>query len=176
MAQYRKTPRARFINYDYGDYFITLCTQNRKHYFGEIINLEMVLNEMGLFAYEQLSRSTEICSYAKVLLFVVMPNHIHFIVSIKEYLNSNDYEQRSLNPSLRGNPTCQRHVPTLSKFISSFKGAVTKYAKSLNIEFSWQARYHDHLIRGVKDGNNISEYILNNVVRWQQDCLNDDKV
>lgn len=48
MTQYRKTPRAQFLDYDEGDYFITICTHDRKHYFGEIYNGEMAQAEMSV--------------------------------------------------------------------------------------------------------------------------------
>ena len=172
MEQYRKTPRARHIDYDYGDYFITICTKDWKHYFGTIENSEMQLSVIGLFLNEQLLNCDKFCSNIEIPLFVVMPNHIHIIVSIQDSEVSSGFEQRAPNPSLSANSTCQRHVPTLSKYISSLKGAVTRYAKSRGLDFVWQSRYHDHLIRGNRDGNNISEYILNNVANWDRDCFN----
>lgn len=172
MEQYRKTPRARFLDYDSGDYFITICTKDRKHYFGEIENSEMRRTAIGDFVNEQLEKCSEYCPSISIPVYVVMPNHIHFIVALDESVAMNGYEQRTPNAALRGNPTCQRHVPTLSKYISSLKGAVSKYAKFLGIEFEWQSRYYDHLIRGCRDGNRISEYIINNVAKWHDDCFN----
>ncbi len=173
MEQYRKSPRAKFLNYDAGDFFITICTHNKQHFFGEIENSEIKLTPIGKFVDEQLRKCNEICSNIHLPLYVVMPNHIHFIVHInKNPETGNGYEQRTPNPALRDNPTSQRHIPTLSKYISSLKSTVTKHAKSLGWEFGWQARYHDHLIRGDEDGKRISEYIANNVARWQEDCFN----
>ena len=34
----RKTPRASWIEYNEGMYFITICTRDKKHYFGMIQN------------------------------------------------------------------------------------------------------------------------------------------
>lgn len=103
-----------------------------------------------------------------------MPNHIHIIICVKAPHSSveNPTIQRSPNPALRGNSTCQRHVPTLSKYINSFKGAVTKEARQINREFAWQSRYHDHLLRNEREANKISDYIINNVARWDEDCFN----
>lgn len=172
MEQYRKTPRARFLDYDSGEYFITICTKDRKHYFGEIEGSIMKYSVIGSFVNEQLGKCSELCPSISIPVYVVMPNHIHFIVVLPEEAASNGYEQRTPNAALRANPTCQRHVPTLSKYISSLKGAVTKHAKSLGIEFGWQSRYYDHLIRNGRDGNRIGEYIINNVAKWQEDCFN----
>lgn len=175
MEQYRKSPRACFLDYDQGDFFITICTTGRKHFFGEITDGEMHLNSLGKFVESQLSEANQFCPDLQIPLFVVMPNHIHAVIQIvgKELLNQSDSDllQRSPNPSERANPNLTRHIPTLSKYIASFKGAVTKHAKALGIDFGWQTRYHDHLIRGSFDGNRIAEYIQNNPARWEKDCF-----
>lgn len=181
MNQYRKTPRANFLDYSAGKYFVTACTKDKRHYFGSIVNGEMRLSDIGRFVELQLNSVSAYCKGIEVPLFVVMPNHIHAIVCIKgenmplEYVDG-DLRQRSPNPALRANAASPRGVPVLSRFMSSFKGAVTKYAKSRNLDFGWQARYHDHYIRGNHDGNKISEYIMNNVARWQEDCFYKDEV
>ncbi len=175
MDQYRKTPRAGFIHYDAGIFFLTICTKGQKHYFGEIYGGEMHLSPIGRYAEAQLISVTEVCGYVEVPLFVVMPNHVHMIVCIRRDVplaRSNEGNiQRSPNPSLRTDPISQRHVPVLSRYVNSFKGAVTKYAKSLGVDFHWQGRYYDHYIRNNRDGNNISVYIRNNVARWEADCF-----
>ncbi len=175
MDQYRKSPRASFLNYDEGDYFVTICTKDKVHYFGEIYGGGMHLNKIGSHVDKLLKSAHSFCDYVEVPIYVVMPNHVHMIVSICKEFTMDEVNtgmiQRAPNPVFRANPTCQRHVPTLSNYINSFKGAVTKYARSCNMDFAWQKRYHDHLIRGTKDGNNIWNYILNNVARWQDDCF-----
>lgn len=172
MSQYRKTPRASFLNYDYGDYFITICTKDKSHYFGEIRNGRIYLSEIGKYIELQLSEADKYCGQCiRIPLFVVMPNHVHFIASTRGF--DIDYStDRCPNPNLRQNPTCQRHVPTLSRYVSSLKGAVTKYAHKKGLDFGWQPRYHDHAIRGAHDGNNIADYINNNIARWNEDCFN----
>ena len=53
MEKFRSKYRiesARLKNWDYssnGMYFITICTGNREHFFGEIVNDEMFLNDVG---------------------------------------------------------------------------------------------------------------------------------
>ena len=41
------------------------------------------------------------------------------------------------------------------------------------IQFGWQSRFHDHIIRNQEELQKISEYILNNVYKWNEDCYND---
>lgn len=178
MEQYRKKTRASFLDYNGGDYFVTICTKNRAHYFGKIQTGQMFLSEIGEFTKLQLNSASEHCENIRILLSVVMPNHIHAIVNLTNDagslpMNEGNIMQRSPNPALRADPTCQRHVPTLSRYISSLKGAVTKFAKSNNLDFRWQKGYFDHCIRGHQDGNRIAEYIENNVARWHDDCFYD---
>lgn len=173
MAQYRKNTRAHFLVYNEGDYFITICLKDRRPLFGKIRDGVMYLSEIGRFASIQLESARSINPNVDVLLFVVMPNHIHAIVRI---LNSGDEDmpplQRSPNPSLREFSDERRSVPALSRYVNSFKGAVTRYARSLGADFQWHNRYYDHCIRGTHDGNRISEYIMANVENWKNDSFN----
>ncbi len=172
MEQYRKTPRARFLDYDYGEYFVTICTKDKTHYFGEIHDNEMHLSEIGKFCYDQFANHHSQNHQIEIMDFTVMPNHVHTIVRIKQDNAPNEStDQRAPNPYLRAHHTCQRHVPTLSRYISSFKGAITKYAKANNVDFALQSRYHDHFIRGTRDGDKIRNYIINNVSNWDNDCF-----
>lgn len=170
MNQFRKPTRAKFLDYDTGDYFVTLCTKDKIHYFGEIIGGEMKLNAVGEFAARQLELASTFNSKIVVSLYVVMPNHIHAIVSINDSPTPTNYftEQRSPNPSERANHEDSRYIPALSKYINSFKGAVTKFARLNGTDFGWQSRYNDHRIRGAEDGRYIAQYILNNVSRWSE--------
>lgn len=70
----------RLQNWDYrwnGSYFITICTANREHYFGEIINSKMNLSNIGVLAdifwHELKNHSKNV----KLDSFVIMPNNPH---------------------------------------------------------------------------------------------------
>lgn len=118
----------------------------------------MVFAEIGQVANEKMKTLHEHYQYVEVPLFVVMPNHVHAVICIREPADA---------------PGC---VPTLrtalSIVVGGYKQSVTMYARRNDIEFGWQGRYHDHIIRGSHDGNRISDYIENNVARWDNDCFN----
>lgn len=118
----------------------------------------MHLSTIGEYCQQQLGELSEHYNYVEVPTFVVMPNHIHAIMVIND-------SQRTHEPCV---PTMRT---ALSVVIGGFKRAVTLYARRNDIDFGWQQRYHDHIIRNSKDGNNISDYIENNVVRWSADCF-----
>ncbi len=78
---------ARAQGWDYkspGNYFLTIVTYNRHHYFGKIENKQMSLSPIGVIA--------ELCwfeikNHVKNINlgpYVIMPNHVHGIISILE--------------------------------------------------------------------------------------------
>ncbi len=85
---------ARLVGYDYsqnGLYFVTICTKERIEFFGEIINREMHLSEIGKIAWEELIQTTLIRKNVILDEWVVMPNHVHVILKIeKETFNRRD--------------------------------------------------------------------------------------
>ncbi|MHB9056918.1 MAG: transposase [Paludibacteraceae bacterium] len=61
----------------------------------------------------------------------------------------------------------------LSVCIGGLKSAVTNYAHTNKINFAWQTRFHDHIIRDTNEMNRIADYIENNVTNWALDCFYD---
>ena len=149
----RKSPRANFHDYSGGNYFITICTKDKKHYFGKIESDVMQFTRIGECCKFELENLHVHNSNVVVPLFVVMPNHIHAIICIDSSLR--ELGNRSI----------------LSVVVGGFKRAVTLFARHNNIDFAWQSRYYDHIIRDLHDQNLIAEYIENNVVRWSTDCF-----
>ena len=77
----------RLPNYDYsqsGAYFITICTHQREWLFGEILNEKMLLNEFGNIARNEWLETPKIRPNIKLGEFIIMPNHIHGIIWIKD--------------------------------------------------------------------------------------------
>ena len=132
--------RASWHNYREGMYFITICTHQQKTHFGRII--------------------TSHYPYAEIPVFVIMPNHLHFIIIIDSADDSNG------NVST-GNG-CQIHMKispqkgSLSTVIRGFKSAITKYARERGITFAWQTRFYDRIVRNQNELNAIATYIENN--------------
>ena len=83
----------RMQNWDYGwsgKYYITICTQGREYYFGEIIEGQMILSEIGEIAKSEWLKSPEIRPDMNLELdeYIIMPNHIHGIIQIGENENN----------------------------------------------------------------------------------------
>lgn len=62
----------------------------------------------------------------------------------------------------------------LSVVIGGIKSAVSKFANQNNIEFKWQDRFHDHIIRSQDELNRIALCVENNVSLWEYDTYNEE--
>ncbi|MBQ7550928.1 MAG: hypothetical protein IJT04_05325, partial [Bacteroidales bacterium] len=83
MNKYRiASARAQWHDYNGGEYFVTICTHGKKHYFGEIWGGQMNLSEIGNYANNVIQIISTHNHYAEIPLYVIMPNHIHLIVII----------------------------------------------------------------------------------------------
>ncbi len=58
---------------------------------------------------------------------------------------------------------------TISSIIGSYKSAVTKHAHRLGFNFSWQSRFHEHIIRDEESYNRIENYVIENPTKWKDD-------
>ncbi|MDF2523989.1 MAG: transposase, partial [Clostridiales bacterium] len=132
----------RLKDFDYsqaGYYFVTICTQNRKNYLGEIycrggalLHPVIELSAAGEIASEQWFELTN--RYKNILLdqFVIMPNHIHGIIII-------DSGRAEQSPA----PT------TIGDIICAYKSMTTKLSNKNNNSPGrtiWQKSYYDHII------------------------------
>jgi REP element-mobilizing transposase RayT len=168
-----KTTRLQSWNYaDEAAYFITICTKNKENYFGEIIFPNAVETrciaslqptEIGIIAQDEWLKTPELRPDINIELgeFVVMPNHVHGIIMI----GANDYNA----PRTEYKNTFTAQSKNLASIIRGYKSAVTTYARKNNLEFDWQSRFHEHIIRTVEDYRKISEYIMSNPAKWHLD-------
>ena len=86
-----RIPSTRLQTWDYsknGAYFITICTQNREHFFGNIQNGMMQLSEIGKLAEQYWLEIPKHFPFIELGNFIVMPNHFHGILIINNFPNS----------------------------------------------------------------------------------------
>ena len=172
MTNNRKTPRADWLDYEGGFYFITICTTGMKHFFGKVVDGKMELSDVGRIVDYELANPSLHHPDIKITDYVVMPNHIHAIVRCDApdpAEISNPGGLRTVNPAQRPVADEPRHVTRLCRYVGSMKSAVTRAARKINPAFGWQTRYHDHYIRGSHDFDNIRAYIANNPEKWEED-------
>jgi|SRR5690554_2995307 len=164
---------ARLQNWDYGSnaaYFITICTQDRICFFGQVQNGEMKYNNSGQIANDIWMQIPKQFPYAELGEFVVMPNHFHGILIV----NKSRPVQTRLIASVRGGITGNNNPmlhDNISRIIRWYKGRCTYEIRKTNSRFGWQPRFYDHIIRNHKSFQRIAQYILNNPKNWQEDKL-----
>ena len=75
----------RLRGYDYsqaGAYFVTICSHQKKHLFGEVIEAEVKTNEIGEMIKLHWNYLPRRYPNVEIDEFVLMPNHIHGIIRI----------------------------------------------------------------------------------------------
>lgn len=81
-----RIPSTRKPGWNYqtdGYYFVTICTYMRQPFFGEIKNGKMVLSDMGQICHDEWIKTTAIRKNIILDAFIIMPDHSHFLVVIK---------------------------------------------------------------------------------------------
>ncbi len=153
-------------------YFVTICTKNLGNVFGEIVNGRMILNNIGKIANEFWTEIPVHFSNIDLDECVVMPDHIHGIIEIKNNPNVGTAHVRSDNKN--------RTKMLLSRAIHGFKSSVTRkilYPTQERIyafptKFAWQKSFYDHIVRNEIELNKIREYIFKNPQNWGKDNEN----
>ena len=84
----RKSPRAPWLTYNEGDYFVTVCTNEMKYHFGKIVDGKMYFTPIGEFLYKELENVEIHHPHVEILIYTVMPNHFHAIVRINTPCNT----------------------------------------------------------------------------------------
>ena len=160
MEALPKRKKGRLTGYDYsanGAYYITVCTKDKQHILGHsagggVLDAPYVrLSKYGAMVRDALLEMDTFYDDITINHYVIMPNHIHFILSICG----------EGGPSRTPAPTNAR----LPAFLSAWKRLTNKKAG-----FSlWQRGYYDHIIRCEADYLRIWQYMDENPVRWTED-------
>ena len=148
----------RLPDFDYntpGTYFITICTENKEHILSRIVGGDVLdapkinLSAYGEIADKYINQLNNFYEDICVDKYVIMPNHIHLLLSITE------------NGASRTSPPTVQHS-SVSRFVSTFKRFCNKECGA-NI---WQRHFYDHVIRNQRDYDEIWQYIENNPRKW----------
>jgi len=155
----RKT--TRLPGYDYntpGAYFLTICVENRRCVLSRIVGTgvpdgpEIELLPYGAIADKYINQLNDFYDNISVESYVIMPNHIHILLQVK-----------NMGPSGTPVPTLQNSV--ISRLVSIFKRFCNKeYGKNI-----WQSRAYGHIIRDQTDFDKHLQYIFENPFGWQKD-------
>ena len=188
MIRNRQSIRLR--GYDYsqpGAYFITLCVGNNLCLLGEIKNGVMRLNEAGEIIRDEWLRTADIRPEIALDEFVIMPNHFHAILWIRDtgrsYLEYSSIGYPPFNKAQRPQDATTeviKHGPanrSLGAIMAGFKSATTRHINALDEipdPFCWHRNFYDRIVRDTVALNRVRQYIRNNPLRWEFDGKNPD--
>ena len=159
----RKPTRLKGFDYNkVGAYFITICSENRRQIFSDIVvggdvldapyNVELL--PYGIVAEKYINQLNEFYDDISIESYVIMPNHIHIMLVVFDDGSS-------------GTSTPTRQHSRLSQFVSTLKRFCNKeYGKNI-----WQRHFNDHIIRNREDYEEHLKYICENPMRWYYDEL-----
>lgn len=165
----------------YGSYFITICTDERRPWFGHIRNGIMCLSDAGSVVEQFWSAIPDHFPHVHIGTHIVMPDHIHWIMTIHSRMTDTNampvlVETFESNVSTGNKPAIdnphifKRPSPgSLGTIIGQFKSVFTKRIRATGYpDFMWQPRFHDRVIRSRDDMNHFRRYILNNPAAWSE--------
>lgn len=155
----------RIKDFDYSSqywYYVTINTKNHLKYLGKVRTGKMILNELGKIVEEEWENIAKIRLGVDLDYHTIMPNHLHGIIIVNQSSELKTVETHR-DASLH-NDVC---INSLSNIIRGFKGAATKRIhQTVNLDFEWQPRFYDHIIRTEKELARIREYINLNPLKW----------
>ena len=161
-TDFPKRKQIRLKGFDYskcGAYFITVCTENKKNILSVIVGEGSPLPQLtryGEIADRWINELSHKYCEMSVDYYVVMPNHIHLLLSVKK-------------DNGRGDPS-----PTIKSAMGWLKYQITKDVnaiKGTSGEKIFQRSFYDHIIRNPDDYRECAKYIRDNPVRWYCDKL-----
>ncbi len=163
----------RLPGYDYTQvvaYFVTIVTYQRECAFGEIMAGRMRVNKIGAVVREEWLRSAEIRGEIALGEYVIMPNHVHGIVAIRD-VGAHGHAPLPVR-------TRQRPARSLGSFVGGYKTAATRRINVIRGTPGhpvWQRNYYERVIRGDAELNRIRQYIADNPTSWEEDVENPDR-
>ena len=165
---HRRSIRLREFDYSSaGGYFITICAQNRECLFGNVLDGIAVLNNAGKVLESVWKSLPERFPTIALDAFVVMPNHVHFIVTIGVPVEFDGAAQE--------NRATQGCAPTLDRVVGAFKSIAAAQVNRLLSRTGqplWQRNYYERVVRNETELAGFRDYIIHNPLKWEDDAEN----
>lgn len=165
----------RLPGYDYsqaGAYYVTICVQDRLCLFGDVMNGEVMLNDIGLYVDRCWLEIPK--HFPNVVLheYIIMPNHVHGIIEIVGANNDLPLDKEKITERAKDILPLRGTSKTVGSIVRGFKIGVTKYVrKCTDIYKVWQRNYYEHIIRDYEDYIRIADYIEDNPINWERDDM-----
>lgn len=152
----------------------------------EIVAPAMELNEYGMIAYNEWIKLPERFSNFELDVFQIMPNHLHGIIVLNDAVAQNNVmnenvaladKRAEVNPA----PTNTTTNASVGDIVGAYKSLVANGCLDIHKQKwagvnpapymgkLWQRNYYEHIIRNDQSFQTISNYIINNPAKWNDD-------
>ncbi len=181
----------RLHEYDYsaaGAYFVTLCAFQRECLFGEIVDGEIVLNEMGRTVAAEWEKTPTMRPNVSLDVFAIMPNHIHGILFVRDdivgahcmhpddvHMGADRAHVGAVETRAHISAPLRRQSGSIGSILAGFKSATTKRINQYRNNPGcpvWQRNYYERVIRNDRELARAREYIVDNPMKWALDKEN----
>jgi putative transposase len=170
----------RIEDYDYSQesaYFVTICSQDRACVFGEVVNDEIELCEIGQSVLDGWMHLRDRFPSLILDTFMIMPNHVHGLIVVTQSVGAGSPRPLTRarghsNAHEEGAETAPLHRPKLGQIVAYFKYQTTKLVNKMRGTPGarlWQRNYYEHVIRNEEELRRARAYILTNPLRWAID-------
>ena len=158
VKRHRPMLRNANINYSRGTFFVTMQAAFNKTIFGAIVGEKCVLNELGEAVAASLGALGERYAGVEIDEFVVMPNHVHFIIKI-------------------GVARLSPRKTDLGFVVGRFKSWISKLYRDMVAEGKavdvgatpWQRDFWEKLVTTPEQLEGYRRYIRENPAKWTRD-------
>lgn len=192
----------RLPDYDYrspGVYFVTVCAADRRCLFGEATDGQMIPNDCGIIVSEEWRRTEMVRDRVVVDTFVLMPNHTHGVIVIKDPPGDDSDQQSSsasdndaeddrgrdsspMNPYHDDEPRNRTFggaiAGSLSTIMRQFKSMVTKRInrrRDTPDASVWQRNFYERVVRTRGELERVRTYIRRNPAQWDEGRIHPDE-
>jgi len=174
----------RLLGNDYrkGAYFVTLCTRERRHWFGCIVgagpDASMEPNDLGRIVLADRNALTAHFPHLRLDQMQLMPDHLHGILVLDGPLvgmatvGGSTLRVDAAGVSDSASARARGPMPgSLGAIIGAFKSGTTFRMNALNGtpgQRYWQLGYHEHNIRShASEFERIAAYIAQDPSKWR---------
>jgi REP element-mobilizing transposase RayT len=138
----------------------------------------MILNEYGIIAYNEWIKLSKRFTNFELDVFQIMPNHMHGIIVLNNVgatlavAQNDDIGPNDVVVDIRAGAS---PAPMVCDIVGAYKslaanGCLGIYkSKNETMGKLWQRNYHEHIIRNELSYQTISNYIINNPAKWNDD-------
>ena len=165
------------INYSRGTFFVTMQAAFNKTIFGAIVGEKCVLNELGEAIAACLRALGERYDGVEIDEFVVMPNHVHFLIKIGVASLCARLEKAGLRARPKKAGVDGHSKIDLGFVVGRFKSWISKVYRDMVAEGKavdvgatpWQRDFWEKLVTTPEQLEGYRRYIRENPAKWTRD-------